>query len=50
MWVQLYVCEFVGGGVNVALKKKNTGSRIMIFSNQHWVCKFEEMGLDMFLR
>ena len=46
------MCVWGGGGglrVNETLEK-NIGCRIMRFQNKYWVCKFVEMGWDMFLR
>ena len=45
----MYVTEGRGGGLNATLKKKHREQDYAI-SNQHWVCKFEEMGWDMFLK
>ena len=45
----MYVSKGGRGRVNVTLKKKHREQDYAI-SNQHWVCKFEEMGWDMFLR
>ena len=45
----MHVCDFArrrGGGVGYATSKKN---REQDDINQHWVCKIEEMGWDMFL-
>ena len=44
----MYVCDFAGG-VNAALKKLKDREQDCAILNQHWVCKFEEMGWDMFL-
>ena len=38
-----------GGGVNVTLKKKHKEQAYPI-SNHHWVCKFEKIEWNMFLR
>ena len=35
---------------NVALKKKKQREQDYAISKQHWVCKCEEIGWDMFLR
>ena len=44
----VHVCDY--GGINTTLKKKKHREQDYAISNQHWVCKFEEMGWDMFLR
>ena len=38
------------GGVKSDFEKKNHREQDYAISNQHWVCKFEEMAWDMFLR
>ena len=40
----------VGGGVDATLKKQQNREQDYAISNQHWVCKVEEMRWDMFLR
>ena len=48
MWVCMWPRGDRGGGgvLNVTLEKKHR-EQIYAISNQHWVCKFEEMGLDI---
>ena len=38
--------KFVGGGLIATLNKKYREQEYAI-SNQHWVCKFEEMGWEI---
>ena len=45
----MYVAKGGGGGAKRDFEKKHREQDYAI-SNQHWVCKFEEMGWDMFLR
>ena len=45
--VGMYECVFAGRerrGVNAALKEKQIRDQDSAISNQHLVCKFEEMG------
>ena len=39
-----------GGGGLTRLLKKHREQDYAISNQQHWVCKFEEMGWDMFLK
>ena len=45
----MWVCEFGGGGKRDFEKKAHSEQDFAI-SNQYLVCKFAEMGQDMFLR